>query len=274
MAPKLLLGLIFGSILVLMCACSVGGHYGYDTSGAAQYGNPATGAAAGSVERAPTSTGMYDVTVPGALVGGVVAPLQELEPWPPPVPTARLNLDLNAITERGRFRTVGDVSEYVTRVFRAAGYDQYSYWNAPGGFAFATSVECVKADGAPKAGSARWVPNVDPLAGDWMKNWFSAIFERPAGYYRVYVLVVTTDTSPPTDQSLAGYPVVHGWAMRGRPSLPEKIRAIPLSPLHIAYINLYEFKQISGESPRLLSQSVADPMLELKLAGISLEERR
>ncbi|HUC60531.1 MAG TPA: hypothetical protein VMF53_01100 [Alphaproteobacteria bacterium] len=269
MPAKLSLGLMSGAILILMSACSVGGHYGYDTSGSASYGTPGTGAAAGSSERAQEHMATQSMSTGAPSV--LVAPgrLQQFEPWPPPVPTARLNLDLNAITERGKFRTVGDVSDYVTRVFKAAGYDQYSYWYAPGGFAFATSVECVEADGAPKAGGARWVPNVDPFAGDWMKNWFTAIFERPAGYYRVYVLVVTTDTSAPTDQSLASYPIVKDWAMHGRPFLPEDIKAIPLSPSYIAYVNLYEFKQVSGESPRLLSRSVADPMLELKLAGIA-----
>src|SRR4030095_8282035 len=80
---------------------------------------------------------------------------------PAPRPSAQFVLPRDAIAGEGR--SLSDVAHALQRRLAAAGYDDIGVFGTPGGFAVATRMERVRADGSPYPGAARWQIDGTPL---------------------------------------------------------------------------------------------------------------
>jgi hypothetical protein len=190
------------------------------------------------------------------------------EPWPPPLPTARIQLNDAFITNTWRFKTVGDAARYLETAFRQAGYAEFGYFRTPGGFAFVTQLEHFQNDGRPMPGNDRWIIDVTPERG--VIDCLLHLFEKPIGRYRFFVVILTTDPSPPSAVP-ASVALAKQWVVRGLAFLENQIAEAPMTPSEHAYVNIYEFEHEKEKIPNFLTSSSIDPKQQLLQANIALE---
>ena len=182
-------------------------------------------------------------SAPGPVSGDV--PLKDLFPWPPPTPSAQRTLSPDVNPDSPPAETVGEVARRLERILREARFDSFGYYRVPGGFALVTRIENLDGTtGEPFAGAARWASQ-KVYAG----LSFSSIFAitRSAGYYRVFVFLLTDDPKEPQPiDPEKTFEIARTWANEGSPSLPAEVKALPVGPNHILVVMVYEFEKFEG----------------------------
>jgi len=172
-------------------------------------------------------------------------PLKDLFPWPPPTPSAQRTLSPDVNPDSPPAETVGEVARRLERILREARFDSFGYYRVPGGFALVTRIENLDGTtGEPFAGAARWASQ-KVYAG----LSFSSIFAitRSAGYYRVFVFLLTDDPKEPQPiDPEKTFEIARTWANEGSPSLPAEVKALPIGPNHILVVMVYEFEKFEG----------------------------
>ena len=205
---------------------------------------------------------------PGPAAGA--PPLKDLFPWPPPRPSTRRSFSPDVIPGSAAAKTVGEVASRLERVLREGEFESFGYYRVPGGFALVTRIENLDgATGAPLEGRARWATR-QVYAG----LSFSSIFAitRSAGYYRVFVFLLTDD--PPMTQPIdpaQAFTIAQAWATEGRPSLPAEIKALPVGADHVLVVMVYEFEKVEGGETNHFQPSRWPLDQHLSTLGVSLK---
>lgn len=172
-------------------------------------------------------------------------PLKDLFPWPPPTPSAQRTLSPDVNPDSPPAKTVGEVARRLERILREARFDSFGYYRVPGGFALVTRIENLDGTtGEPFAGAARWATQT-VYAG----LSFSSIFAitRSAGYYRVFVFLLTDDPKEPQPiDPKKTFEIARTWANEGSPSLPAEVKALRIGPNHVLVVMVYEFEKFEG----------------------------
>jgi hypothetical protein len=172
-------------------------------------------------------------------------PLKDLFPWPPPTPSAQRTLSPDVNPDSPPAKTVGEVARRLERILREARFDSFGYYRVPGGFALVTRIENLDGTtGEPFAGAARWATQ-KVYAG----LSFSSIFAitRSAGYYRVFVFLLTDDPKEPQPiDPKKTFEIARTWANEGSPSLPAEVKALRIGPNHVLVVMVYEFEKFEG----------------------------
>jgi hypothetical protein len=178
---------------------------------------------------------------------------------PAPKPSARANLPRSLF---GQPATVGDIAARLERALDTSGYEDFSYFRVPGGFALVTQTERIHDDGKPYAGTARWqfqptsLVNVDALFNSGFPGSFlERLRTADPGRYRALVFLATTNAvtsgpNPPTVQT------VQAWTAGGADHLPAAIRRIALTEDHNISLLIYEFRRASvSAAPQFIDPS-------------------
>lgn len=162
-------------------------------------------------------------------------------PWPPPTPSAIADLTLGV--RPGDSLSLGNIDSKITFALNKGGYDEFSYFGVPNGFAIVTRIEQINPYGIPEY-SNRWVSELSPIS---LKNfsinkYFEALFSAPRGYYRIFVFIVTPDlviqSGTPVSQSEA-----EAWSIEGANKLPSYLKFLSYTSEYQTTAYVYEFVQ-------------------------------
>lgn len=162
-------------------------------------------------------------------------------PWPPPEPSARELIPRRDLLRTDAAVSQGEIGRRIQNALRQAGYTEYSYYSAPGGFALVARLERMKPDGTPDPGEFRFLaPNADePFS---LSSYVSRLFFAPEGYYR-QIVFVTTDkpfvASAPAPTAAEAQRLLR----QGGNQLPIEYDSRPFSAAHSVTALIYEFKK-------------------------------
>ncbi|PWT81153.1 MAG: hypothetical protein C5B58_10250 [Acidobacteria bacterium] len=207
--------------------------------------------------------------------------LENFFPWPPPPASARTTFSAALLSDKKRFKNVGDVATLLEHALHQGGFDDWSYFSLPDervGFGLVSRVEQIDPQtGTPLADRARWADRV--YAAETM-SFMSQLLEiqRPVGHYRAFVFVLSTkptpDLSPPNlkDEDRATLQLARTWIRRGSRFLPDELQQLPITSSHRITVRVYEFEQTDKGPSSLVANSPWTVSQHLKSAGIQLGE--
>lgn len=169
-------------------------------------------------------------------------------PWPPPKPSARLDISLTALNKATNGerhanpgspepRVLGDINAALIAVLEAAGHRERSYFAVPSGFALVTRLEAINADGSAKLG-ADSLPVGNHFA---MPSLLDKLLHVQKGWYRVVAFVVASNPTgaspqPPTEEE------ANNWLVVGDNALPDSVSRAQVSG-HTCSAYIYEFEK-------------------------------
>jgi hypothetical protein len=185
-------------------------------------------------------------------------------PWPPPRATASYSFPQRALSD---FGTLGAFNDALQAKLRGAGFYDFSYFLAPGGFALATPIERIDSEGYPAVGSSRWKRGNTPVGPTSFSDWVRKVIYDDEGYFRVFVFIVTTDSSQNSDKS-ATFEEASNWAANGCRGLPAKMRTIKIGSDQMFFALAYVFASSKGKSPEQLSNFGASISQQFANTGI------
>lgn len=172
-------------------------------------------------------------------------------PWPPPKASAKASIPSSMLAAPGRAARLGDAAERLERALFASGYEEFSYFHIPQGFAVVTRLEQFYPDGRPKEAPARWVARLEPQPIFSLASYLKALFTAQKGYYRILVFFVT---AAPINQG--GKEVSRdeaaAWLHGGANMLPSSIGTLALTKDHYCMAFIYEFEQMTRDHPAAL----------------------
>ena len=174
-------------------------------------------------------------------------PLKDLFPWPPPTPSAQRTLSPDVNPDSPPAETVGEVARRLERILREARFDSFGYYRVPG---VARRLCPGHADRKPRwhnRRAFRWRRALGVAEGLRGLEFFLFAITRSAGYYRVFVFLLTDDPKEgqPIDP-VKSFEISRTWANEGSPSLPAEVKALPIGPNHILVVMVYEFEKFEG----------------------------
>jgi len=193
--------------------------------------------------------------IKGKIVGEGSAPIPQFD-WPPPKASAEESIP-DKWLRAGPATRLADVADKFEKALRLAHYEQRSYYAVPRGFALATQLEQIKADGTPMPGTDRWKIGTPSVGNLSLLTFIEALAQAPAGYYRAIVFVVTDapwvqSTTAPSDEK------IKGWAGGGAHALPASIGALPYGDGYRSQALIYEFRKgPSGPAKTVLPSAVS-----------------
>jgi len=190
------------------------------------------------------------------------------EPWPPPRPTDSRDLN-DLFSDNNKFRTLGNIQNFFETALEKSGVYEFSYFNAPGGFALVTPIEQLSSTGTLKADTEMTAKIHN---SDWFKDWLSLLFVCPKGYYGAVVFFVTTDPQGPNMKLTVTGTQLRNWSIGGLRGLPDAIRNEPAKD-HYIYADIYNFEQSDDQQLVLLDDNVFNPDDQLASLGIISKRR-
>jgi hypothetical protein len=186
--------------------------------------------------------------------------------WPPPKASAE-----NTIPDKwirtGITTTLADVADKFEKALKLADYGQWSYYAVPRGFALATHLEKIEADGTPLAGADRWKIGNPSLGNLSLFDFIAALARAPAGDYRAIVFVVT-DAPWTQSASAPGEAEIEGWATGGLNVLPASIGTMPFSAGYRAQALVYQFRKRGSAEAEYVLPSPVSGETHLERGGI------
>jgi hypothetical protein len=128
-----------------------------------------------------------------------------------------------------------------------AGYSESSYFAVPKGFVLVTRLEHINPDGTPLAGLGRWQSDTSPMTNFSLSQYVRALFEAPAGLYRIIAFVVSAEPFVPTSTALTESEAT-AWLTQGENVLPVAIGEHSYTPDFVCTALVYEFAKHDVQS--------------------------
>lgn len=188
--------------------------------------------------------------------------------WPPPRPSTRRTLTRPLVAANIATPSLGHVADRLQAALEASGYTEYSYYSVPGGFALATRLERIHADGRSMTEPKRWEMAGGPLTRFELGEYLRALFDAELGHFRVIVFIVTpkalvTGTEPPTAAAALD------WPLQGVPVLPAALRILAYDSAFQTHALIYEFETHGqGQPARFKANSTITGETHLRRANI------
>jgi hypothetical protein len=186
-------------------------------------------------------------------------------PFPPPQASAFEEIPREMVVGRKAHPLLRDAEAALAAAFVSCGYGEKSYHPIPDGFAMASRVEQINADGAPAAN--RWSLEVSPISEYSLEGYFKALFYARPGRYRVIVFVVTnhpfSQTEEKVDREEAGK-----WTSHGMNKLPKEIGDREYSDDYACTALIYEFRLSGNGKTDFVEPSQMTGRTHLEKAGI------
>lgn len=149
--------------------------------------------------------------------------------WPLPPPSARTVLPAGALGSDSK--TLGDVWARLRSAIDRSGYPAQAVHPVPGGFAIATRIERIDADGRPMPPPARWSAAIPIGTVHSLGDYIRAMFQAPEGHYRVIVFIVNDRANAP-GAGVATQGLAASWIDSGADGLAPALKKQRLSPQH------------------------------------------
>jgi hypothetical protein len=199
-------------------------------------------------------------------------PIEEFFPWPPRWPTSRWHPAADLFADQQRYRTLGDVDDYLLKKIHAADYHQYGHFRIKNsGFAIVTKIERINDKGEPDP-QQRFDSSLNPTSSFNLAEYCYRLLFGGRGRFRVFVFIFTPEPVNPVRGTHMDFPLVVSWEKAGASYLPPKIRAVPVTADHKLSILVYEFTYREGETevPHALPDGGIDPGKQLEAANLRL----
>jgi hypothetical protein len=185
-------------------------------------------------------------------------------PWPPPTASARLLIPRGAFLQT---KTIGQASSYLESALSSRGYAEISYCTVPGGVAVVTRLEHIYPDGKPFQEPNRWVADDTYRQALSLAAYVRTLFAVDEGYYRVVVFILTDQAFGSTNRTITSDETFR-WLADGYNTLPQNLKAQPMSTAHQCTALIYEFQKNHGASPLLLIPSPMGAKQHLLASGL------
>ncbi len=169
--------------------------------------------------------------------------LERLLPWPPPPPSAYVKIDKAMFPCQAC--TLGVIDDQLRSALLAAGYDSFSYYGVPGGFALITRIEQIDNNGLTLSGQDRWSVEVRART---LSDMFKALIFAPIGHFRIIAFIISS--VPVTfDQYNAKLADIEKWSSSGSSRLPDDFRSNLFTDSHEVEVMIYEFSKSTNNAP-------------------------
>ncbi len=217
----------------------------------------AVGAGTGSGQRSG------ELKIGSAATAGTVPPPF---PWPPPQASAEQSIP-DKWLRTGPHPTLARVAGKLDKALRLAHYPQSRYYSVPHGFALATHLEHIEADGAPLSGPDRWRIGTPSLANLSLFEFVKALARAPAGEYRAIVFIVTDAEWRPSETP-ASESVIRAWASGGLEALPPSIGTLPYERGYRTQALIYQLRKRAGQEAQFVLPSALTGEEHLDKGGL------
>jgi hypothetical protein len=186
-------------------------------------------------------------------------------PFPPPRASAFEEIPRELIVDGKAHPLLRDAEGALASAFLRCGYGEKSYHPIPDGFAMASRIEQISADGAPAAD--RWSLEVSPISEYSLEGYLKALFYARPGRYRVIVFVVTNHPFHQTDVKV-DREEASAWPSHGLNQLPKEIGDLEYSDDYTCTALIYEFKLSGNGKTEFVEPSQITGRTHLEKAGI------
>jgi hypothetical protein len=162
----------------------------------------------------------------------------DLEPWPPPTPSARAELPSTIVRNAN---SLADVAQEIIGALHSAGYLEYGFFYVPYGFALVTHLEQIEDDGTPRNDEFRWRSELAVgMRRFSLSEYLRVLFLAPAGRYRNIMFIVSPVDFAPTDTQITRQGA-NKWLLQSQPSLPEVYSRVRFDQHYKIIALIYEF---------------------------------
>lgn len=186
-------------------------------------------------------------------------------PFPPPPASANETVPRDLLVGAKEDPQLRDVDLALSAAFRQCSYGEKSYYAVPNGFAIASRIEQMNADGSPN--DDRWSMDVTPLRKFSVEAYLRALFRARPGHYRVIVFLVTDQPFEQEGPKVTSKQAAL-WVASGFNKLPRDVGEQPLSEDHSCTALIYEFSRVGGGEPTFVEPSQVTGELHLQKSGL------
>jgi len=186
-------------------------------------------------------------------------------PFPPPLASAFDTIPRDLLVARKTNPKLKDVDVALSSAFAKCGYGEKSFYAVPDGFAMASRLEQINADGS--FGANRWSLATAPIRSFSITSYLSALFRARAGHFRVVVFVVTNHPFEQTDAKVSSDQAT-SWVKKGLNQLPKKIGDRDYTDDYTCTAQIYEFETLGGGQSRFVEPSEITGRTHLEKSGL------
>jgi hypothetical protein len=136
----------------------------------------------------------------GSLVGGISSPIRTAElnspkfPWPPPAPSDRSTIPRDLLMKNLAHPTLQQVADRLAAALRQAEYQEYSFYDAPGGFVLVARIERIDDDGHAFPQAERYAAPTPRAVAKTLTSYVASLFFAQPGRYRMIAFAVTDNS--------------------------------------------------------------------------------
>ena len=253
-------------------------YHAYSTGGSGYPAAPETTGATGQGAPPPIPLSSPPLQ-PSEPVGGGAAPFgptmvgaegpEETQipqfPFPPPMASAFETIPRELLLAHKAHPKLKDVDAALSSAFSRCGYGEKSFYAVPDGFAMASRLEQINADGS--FGANRWSLDTAPISNFSIDSYLSALFRVRAGHFRVVVFMVTNHPFNQTDAKITS-DQAKSWVKKGLNQLPKKIGDRDYSDDYTCMALIYEFKTLAGGEAKFVEPSEITGRTHLEKSGL------
>jgi len=181
--------------------------------------------------------------------------------WPPEAPSSRVSLDrfIQARTSLSLY----DAGQKLKRSFEQAGYLEYGYYAAPGGFVLVTRIEKISAKGDRLPGTERYKLPSERSSGSLTSFVRGLFLDAPPGFYR-YIAVVVSDKPYQTSRKTLSSKQAETRLTRGSNNLSSVYKKVPFTKDYDVDALIYEFtKNTRTGKVRMIAPGRLTPSIHL-----------
>lgn len=186
-------------------------------------------------------------------------------PFPPPLASAFDSIPRELLVTYKTHPKLKDVDAALSSAFAKCGYGEKSFYAVPDGFAMASRLEQINADGS--FGPNRWSLETEPIRSFSITSYLSALFRARAGHFRVVVFVITNHPFEQIDAKVSSDQAT-SWVKKGLNQLPKKIGDRDYTDDYNCTALIYEFETLGGGQSRFVEPSEITGRTHLEKSGL------
>jgi hypothetical protein len=186
-------------------------------------------------------------------------------PFPPPRASVFQKIPREFFVAKNATPRLRDVEATLTAAFERCGYGDKSFYAVPDGFAMASRLEQMNADGTP--GPERWSLEVNPMRKFAVRDYLQALFHARPGHYRVVVFMVTNHPFKQKDAKVNS-DEAGAWVREGLNELPSEIGDRDFTDDYACTALIYEFKRVGNGAATFVEPSELSAHDHLDRSGL------
>jgi hypothetical protein len=194
------------------------------------------------IENPSRSLAVTDTTPAAAADGSPKIDIPQFQ-FPPPRASAAGQVPRELLVGDLSHPRLKDVEASLSDAFERCGYGDKSFYAVPDGFAMASRLEQINADGTP--GSDRWSLDVTPVRQFSVRDYVRALFHARPGHYRVVVFMITNHPFTQRATTVKSKEA-SAWVRSGMNMLPREIGDRAFGADYLCTALIYEFRTVGG----------------------------